>query len=164
MPNIHRVTRLLGALAGCVMGAASAGAEDWLLDFSDSGAADWIEAASEQEKAGYLEAEKIAVGCSLGGTLYVKRYSPAGYSEVSAVRFDAGPEVLIRWDRLDGPNTMWAHGAVAQLLLDRLRSSQEASFREIGRHPRAPVTFRLAGAAWATGAAAAACGVPRPAM
>src|SRR5262249_40912648 len=101
MHNIHRVTRLLGAIPGCVTGAAAAGAEDWQLDISDSGADDWIEAVSEQEKAGYLEPEKIAVGCSLGELLYVKRYSPAGYSEVSAVRFDASPEVLIRWDRLD---------------------------------------------------------------
>jgi len=164
MPNIHRATRLLGAIAGCVIGAASAVAKDWLLDFSDSGADDWVEAASEQDKAGYLEPEKIAVGCSLGERLYVKRYSPAGYSEVSAVRFDGRPEILIRWDRLDGPNTMWAHGAAAQQLLDGLRSSQEATFREVARHPRAAVTFRLAGAAWATGAAAAACGAGRPLM
>jgi hypothetical protein len=109
------------------------------------GSLDWATATLEQKKNGRLESEKIAVGCS-GSDFYVQRYSPDGNSHMSIVQFDGGPPLSIEWTRLNAPNTMWAYGLTARLIIDALLSARTVSFQEVDARARAPVTFDVDGA------------------
>jgi hypothetical protein len=143
--------------------AGDAAASDWRVDLKISlaGSLDWVIATLEQPAPGYLEPEKISVGCS-GSILYVQRYSPHGHATASIVRFDDGPSRFIAWARLNAPNTMWAYGAAARSLVDGLLSARVVSFQEVAEHPRAPVSFNVAGAVHVVGPIADTCheGVP----
>src|SRR5262249_5308148 len=117
-------------------------AGDWEFDLAPG---DGDIAQLEQPRDGYLEQEKFAVGCSQT-ELFVQRYSPAGNTPTSVVRFGGGVPVVIVWDKLDLPNTMWAYGATAETVIRGTLLAQTVSFQEIGRLERAPVTFDVGGA------------------
>jgi hypothetical protein len=117
-------------------------AGDWESDFEPR---EWDIAMLEQLRDGYLEREKIAVGCSRA-ELFVQRYSPAGHTPTSIARFDGGADVVIVWDKLDPPNTMWAYGSTAQALIERMLLAETVSFREIDRSERVAVAFDFGGA------------------
>ena len=83
----------------------------------------------EQKTDRYTEPDKIAIGCS-EGLLFFERFSPGGNASSSLVRFDDGTELSIKWDKLDGPNAMWAYGPSAKLIVSKLFAERAVSFQE----------------------------------
>jgi hypothetical protein len=144
----HPLTRIQEALfvaAAFVMWAAPAptiAAGDWEFDIEPG---EWDIAMLEQPRDGHLEHEKLAVGCGRTG-LFVQRYSPTGHTPTSVARFDGGAPVVIVWDKLDLPNTMWAHGTTAESLVDGLLRASMVSFQQNGRSEQVTVAFAVAGA------------------
>ncbi len=142
---LARIQEALFVAAAFVMWAAPApaiAAGDWEFDIEPG---EWDIAMLEQARDGYLEHEKLAVGCSRTG-LFVQRYSPTGHTPTSVARFDGGAPVVIVWDKLDLPNTMWAYGTTAKSLIDELLRASTVSFQENGRSEQVAVAFAIAGA------------------
>src|SRR4029453_7519021 len=92
----------------------------------------------EQKTDRYTEPDKIAIGCS-EGQLFFERFSPGGNAPSSVARFRDGTEILIKWNRLDGPNAMWAYDLLASSLVNKLVSEQAVSFQE---GDNVPVVFQ----------------------
>jgi hypothetical protein len=133
---------------------------------SDAFAADWMRdedgfpvATLEQKVEGYIKSEKIAVGCAKR-EFFFERYSPAGNTPSSLIRFDDGTAMSVQWSKLDEPNTMWAYGELAHSIVSKLLSSPNTiSFQE-GK--RAPVEFHFAYRLQLPTAVRARLGVQRP--
>lgn len=142
LTRIQEVLLVAGAFVIWAALAPTIAAGDWEFDIEPS---EWDITMLEQPRDGYLEHEKLAVGCSRT-ELFVQRYSPTGHTPTSVVRFDGGAPVVIVWDKLDLPNTMWAYGTTAESLIDGLLGARTVSFQENRRSEQVAVTFDVVGA------------------
>lgn len=140
--QLLRGVLVAAAFVMCAARAPTIAAGDWEFDIEPG---EWDIAMLQQSRDGSLEDEKLAVGCGRTG-LFVQRYSPTGHTPTSVARFDGGAAVVIVWDKLDLPNTMWAYGTTAESLIDGLLRARTVSFLENGRSEQAAVTFAIADA------------------
>ena len=123
------INALPAAMFGIALAVSSAFAGDWRRD--EDG---FRVITLEQKTDRYIEPEKIAIGCS-EGLLFFERFSPAGNTPSSTVRFRDGTELSIEWTKLDGPSAMWAYGPLASSIVNQLRLEQVVSFQEGDRMP-----------------------------
>jgi hypothetical protein len=123
------ISKALAVATFGMLFAPAAFADSWMRD--EDG---FPVATLEQKVEGYIEAEKIAVGC-IEHTLFFERFSPAGSASSSLVRFRDGTEFSIEWNKVDGPNAMWAYGELASSIINKIRSKNMVSFQEGDREP-----------------------------